>query len=101
MKGQTENTDHGAETEGGQRAGIGNLTSTEAKAETENKTGNLRKKVSLCGWYKISLQNWAVVSYLEGETLFSLYRLVLLTTHKYYLLLTLFISSGGFHMMIK
>lgn len=47
--GQTENTDLVAGTDGGQRVGIGNLTSTEAKAETENKTGNLRRKVSSCG----------------------------------------------------
>uniref|UniRef100_A0ACB8EK54 Luc7-like protein 3 n=1 Tax=Sphaerodactylus townsendi TaxID=933632 RepID=A0ACB8EK54_9SAUR len=44
MIGQTENTDRVAETEGGRRAEIGNLTSTEAKAETENKRGNLRRK---------------------------------------------------------
>lgn len=43
---QTESTDHAAGTEGGQRVGIVNLTSTEAKAESENKTGNLRRKVS-------------------------------------------------------
>ncbi|KAK9406937.1 luc7-like 3 [Crotalus adamanteus] len=43
-KGQIENTDHAAEIEDGQKAGIGNHTSTEAKAETENKKGSPRKK---------------------------------------------------------
>lgn len=32
----------------GQKAVIGNLTSTEAKAERENKTGSQKKKVCLC-----------------------------------------------------
>lgn len=50
MIGQTENIDHVAGTKGGQRVGIGNLTSTEAKAESENKIGNLRKKVSSYDW---------------------------------------------------
>ncbi|KAJ6660394.1 hypothetical protein lerEdw1_017817 [Lerista edwardsae] len=45
MRDQTESTDHAAGTEGGQRVGIVNLTSTEAKAENENKTGNLRRKI--------------------------------------------------------
>lgn len=49
MRDQTESTDHAAGTEGGQRVGIVNLTSTEAKAENENKTGNLRRKVSSQG----------------------------------------------------
>lgn len=31
----------------GQKAGIGNPTSTEAKAERENKTGSQKKKVRL------------------------------------------------------
>ncbi|KAL7989486.1 hypothetical protein Chor_012152 [Crotalus horridus] len=46
-KGQIENTDHAAEIEDGQKAGIGNHTSTEAKAETENKKGSPRKKTQV------------------------------------------------------
>lgn len=46
MISQIENTDHAAEIEDGQKAGIVNHTSTEAKAESENKKGNPRKKVS-------------------------------------------------------
>lgn len=45
---QKENTGLAAGIGDDRRVVIGNRTSTEAKAEIENKTGNLKKKVS---WY--------------------------------------------------
>lgn len=48
MIGQKENIGLAVGTGDDQKVEIGNPTSTEAKAEIENKTGNLKKKVSLC-----------------------------------------------------
>lgn len=45
---QKENIGLAAGTGGDQKAVIGNLISTEAKAERENKTGSQKKKVRLC-----------------------------------------------------
>ena len=48
MIGQKENIGLAAGTGDDQKAVIGNPTSTEAKAERENKTGSQKKKVCLC-----------------------------------------------------